>query len=217
VSTEEQASEGVSLASQRGKISAWADLNAYPAPEFYEDAGLSGKRYDNRPGLNAALDAACSRKAALVVYSLSRLARSVKDTISIGERLHSAGADLVSITEHIDSTTATGKMLFRMLAVLAEFERDQLSERVSVAMQHMRRNGQRIGSVPFGYSLGRDGKTLVENAEQRGILDQMTAMRERGVSYREISRWLNAQHVQTNRKAPWHSETVRQVLTRKPL
>ncbi|MCH7872780.1 MAG: recombinase family protein [Planctomycetes bacterium] len=57
---------------------------------------------------------------ALVVYSLSRLARSTRDAIEIAERLDRAGADLVSLTERLDTTSAAGKMLFRMLAVLAE-------------------------------------------------------------------------------------------------
>jgi predicted glycoside hydrolase/deacetylase ChbG (UPF0249 family) len=55
---------------------------------------------------------------------MSRLARSVKDTLSIGDRLDSAGADLVSLSESTDTTSAAGKMVFRMLAVLSEFERD---------------------------------------------------------------------------------------------
>jgi DNA invertase Pin-like site-specific DNA recombinase len=68
------------------------------------------------------LAAACERKAALIVYSLSRLARSTKDAIAISERLAKNGADLVSLSERIDTTTAAGKIVFRMLAVLAEFE-----------------------------------------------------------------------------------------------
>ena len=95
------------------------------------DAGLSGAKAHNRPALQAALTDACKHKAALVVYSLSRLARSTKDAIAISERLHKAGADLVSLSEKIDTTSAAGKMVFRMLAVLAEFERDIISERTA--------------------------------------------------------------------------------------
>ena len=120
VSTAEQAAEGVSLDAQRARIAAWAHANAAELTAVYTDAGLSGGRADNRPGLQAALDAACTAKAALVVYSLSRLARSTRDAITISERLDQAGADLVSLSEKIDTTTAAGKMVFRMLAVLAD-------------------------------------------------------------------------------------------------
>lgn len=67
---------------------------------------------------------------------MSRLARSTRDAITTSERLDKAGAALVSLSEKIDTTTAAGKMVFRMLAVLAEFERDQISERTTTAMQH---------------------------------------------------------------------------------
>ena len=61
--------------------------------------------------------------------------------------------DLVSLSEQIDTTTASGKMVFRMLAVLAEFERDLISERTRAAMATKRANGQRVGAVPFGCDL----------------------------------------------------------------
>ncbi|MCK7579561.1 MAG: recombinase family protein [Chromatiales bacterium] len=115
------------LAAQRAKIAAWTDLNGYALSDIFEDAGLSGTKAD-RPGLAAALEAV-GRGDALVVYSLSRLARSTKHTLEISDRLDKVGADLVSLSERIDTTSAAGRMVFRMLAVLAEFERDQTSER----------------------------------------------------------------------------------------
>ena len=80
------------------------------------DRGLSGGRCDNRPALKEALKAVC-RGDSLVVYSLSRLARSTRDTLMIAETLERKGADLVSLSERIDTTSSTGKMVFRMLAV----------------------------------------------------------------------------------------------------
>ncbi len=56
----------------------------------------------------------------LVVYSLSRLARNTTETLELGERLAKAGADLVSLSEKIDTTSAAGKMVFRMLAARAQ-------------------------------------------------------------------------------------------------
>ena len=129
VSTGGQVEDGVSLAAQRAKIRQWAELNDYEVLGIYEDAGLSGSKMTRRPGLHEAIENACKNKAALVIYSLSRLARSTRDTLSISERLSRAGAELVSISEKIDTTSASGKMVFRLLAVLAEFERDQVSER----------------------------------------------------------------------------------------
>ena len=112
VSTEDQANEGVSLEAQKAKLAAWCLANDYELSMVLVDAGLSGGRADNRPGLQSAIDQACKTKSALIVYSLSRLARSTKDTIAIGERLDRAGADLVSLSEKIDTTSAAGKMIF---------------------------------------------------------------------------------------------------------
>src|SRR5437868_9776225 len=102
VSTELQAQEGVSLEAQQARIHGWCEVNGYKLVNVHVDAGLSGSRADNRPALQAALGEACHSKAALVVYSLSRLARSTKDAIAISDRLAKSGADLVSLSERID-------------------------------------------------------------------------------------------------------------------
>ena len=185
VSTEEQASEGVSLDAQRAKVRAWAELNGYPLAAIYEDAGISGTKTD-RPGLAAALDA-LAKGDALVVYSLSRLARSTRHTLDISERLEKAGADLVSLSEKIDTTSAAGRMVFRMLAVLAEFERDQISERTSAALQFKRAKGQRVGSIPYGYRLAEDGCTLEAHGPEQNVISQARGLRDAGLSLRNIA------------------------------
>jgi site-specific DNA recombinase len=130
VSTDEQAQEGVSLDAQRAKVQAWClanDATLDPADVFVEGEGIdrksgrgkSGGRADNRPALQAALDRVCGCGGVLVFYSLSRLARSTRDTLAIAERIDRAHANMVSLSERIDTTSASGKMVFRMLAVLA--------------------------------------------------------------------------------------------------
>lgn len=186
VSTEGQAQDGVSLDAQRAKIAAWCELNDYDLATVHVDAGISGKSADNRPGLQAALND-CQRGSALVVYSLSRLARSTRDTIEISERLNKVGADLVSLSEKIDTTTAAGKMVFRMMAVLAEFERDQISERTTTAMQFKRGKGERVGAIPYGYDLAADGVGLVENVAEQAVIHQARELHESGLSLRKIA------------------------------
>lgn len=105
----------------------------------------------------------------------------------ISERLDRAGADLVSLSERIDTTSAAGRMIFRMLAVLAEFERDQISERTSAAMQFKRSKGQRVGSIPYGYRLADDGSTLLAHAPEQAVITQARALRDAGLSLRKIA------------------------------
>ena len=110
-----------------------------------------------------------------------------KVTIEIGECLNGCGADLVSLSEDINTTTAAGKMVFRMLAVLAEFERDQISERTTMAMAHKRSQGHRIsGQVPYGTRLASDGKMLEPEPSEQATIVQVKELRSAGLSIRKI-------------------------------
>ena len=217
VSTSSQAIDGVSLDAQREKIEAWCALNGYRLVEVFSDRGISGKRANNRPGLQRALKAVCAKRgAALVVYSLSRLVRSTKDAISIGERLDKAGADLVSLSEQIDTTTAAGKMVFRMLAVFSEFERDLVSERTTAAMAVKRANGQRVGEVPYGHDLAHDGVTLVPNEAEQEVLAEICDLRRNGATLQTIVNTLAERGIapKKGRSSRWAIPTVQGILKR---
>lgn len=212
VSTLGQVEDGVSLDAQEAKVRAWADLNAAEVVIF-RDEGISGKRSDNRPGLKAALDMV-GKGDALIVYSLSRLSRSTKDTLILSEILLKKEADLVSLSEKIDTTTAAGKMVFRMLAVLSEFERDQISDRTRFALAHKKANGEKTGGdVPFGYRVRR-GK-LYRNSEEQKAVRLILGLSEKGESLRGICRNLEAVGVARKRGSlSWHPVAVQRVIKR---
>ena len=195
VSTADQADFGVSLDAQTEKIHRWCHASGYELVQVMVDRGLSGGRCDNRPALQEALRAV-SRGDSLVVYSLSRLARSTRDTLMIAEGLERKGADLVSLSERIDTTSSTGKMVFRMLAVLSEFERDVISERTSMAMAHMRTSGRYTGGFePYGYRCVEG--TLQAIPEETDIIQRIHQLREEGQSLRSIGRCLWDQGITT--------------------
>ncbi len=215
VSTEGQATDGVSLEAQQARIAAYCLANDVTLGKVFVDAGVSGKRADNRPQLQAALDDVCENAGILIVYSLSRLARSTKDTIAISERLDKAGADLVSLSEKLDTTSAAGKMVFRMMAVLAEFERDQVSERTTAAMAHKKSKGERVGKIPFGFDLAEDGVTLVENANELRAIELIRSLRSQGYSLRDIATELDSAEIPTKDGKPkWSHTTVKSILNR---
>ena len=215
VSTAEQAEEGVSIDAQRDRIAAWCVLNDCELTQVHVDAGISGKRADNRPALKDAIDEATQTGAVLVVYSLSRLARSTRDTLDIAERLEKAGADLVSLSEKIDTTSAAGKMIFRMLAVLAEFERDVISERTKTALQHKKRNGERVGTVPFGFKLAADGIRLIENPAEQEVIGLIHELKEAGQSSRAIADELTQRNIPTKKGGKrWAHTAVIKILKR---
>jgi site-specific DNA recombinase len=185
VSTEEQARDGISLDAQKAKIQAWCDLNDAVLGETFVDEGISGHKMAKRPGLLQAIDAACEAGGVLVVYSLSRLARNTEETIAMGNRLAKAGADLVSLSEKIDTTSATGKMIFRLLASLAEFERDQIAERTTMALAYKKSQRERVGALPYGFQEGPDGK-LIEHGGEQAAIATIRQYRAAGLSLRAI-------------------------------
>jgi len=200
VSTEEQAREGVSLGAQKARIEAWAKGNDTSLIGFFEDAGISGAKTENREGLQKAIGMACEQRAILVVYSLSRLSRSTRDTLQIAERMERSGADL----------SAAGKMVFRMLAVLNEFERDQISERTAAALRHKREKMQPYSPTPFGFD--RICDLLVLNHDEQKVIEDILDLREQGWSLRRIAGKLNQDGVETKRGGFWFASTVRSVL-----
>jgi len=119
----------------------------------------------------------------------------------------------VSLSERIDTTTASGKMVFRMLAVLAEFERDLVAERTSTAMQHKRARSEYTGGhTPYGWRINGDGNTLVPHEDEQRVLRTARDLRAAGRSLRGIATELAAAgHTQRNGKA-WHPQTIKKAL-----
>lgn len=214
VSTDSQV-DGISLAAQLAKLQAWASLHDAEIVGTFTDEGISGTRED-RPGLLAALETACKHRASLVVYSLSRLSRSTSHTIKLAERLNKSQADLVSLTEQLDTRSASGRMVFRLLATLAEFERDLTAERTKSALAHKRSKNELVGSVPFGFDLAADGISLIENADQQRALELITSLRAKGLSLRTIAAELTRLKVPTAKgNLAWKHSTVQRILERK--
>ena len=211
VSTQGQADDGVSLEAQRTKIEAWCSLNDAELVAVFEDAGLSGSTMKKREGLHAAMKAA-GKGMALVCYSISRLARSTRDMLDIAERLDKKGADLVSLTEKIDTTTASGRMVFKMLAVLADFEREQIGERTKMALAYKRDCGEVYAPTPYGFN-AIDGR-LVEVKREAKIVAEILRARNAGASFGEIAESLNDRGIEGKRGGRWYASTVRYLINR---
>lgn len=210
VSTADQADFGVSLDAQTERIKGWCQGNGYELAEILVDRGLSGGRCDNRPALQEALRAV-GRGDSLVVYSLSRLARSTRDTLLIAEQLDRKGADLVSLSEKIDTTSSTGKMVFRMLAVLSEFERDVISERTSMAMKHLKQSGRYTGGFePYGYRCV-DGELQAVQGE-REVAQLIHRLRGEGESLRSIGRRLSEVGITSRTGKPFEAIQIARIL-----
>jgi DNA invertase Pin-like site-specific DNA recombinase len=106
----------------------------------------SGGRWD-RPELQRLLDQ-LRKSDVLVVWKLDRLSRSLRDVLTIMERLGEAGAGFRSLTEAIDTTTPAGRMMMQMVGAFAEFERAMLKERTKAGLDTAREEGRIGGRRP---------------------------------------------------------------------
>ena len=215
VSTEKQVNEGVSLEAHEAKIVTWCKTNGYELVKVYIDAGISGKRMDTRKELLAAL-ASLKKGMALISYSLSRLARSTSDAIAIGNQIAKKKADMVSLSERIDTTTASGNMMFQMLAVLAEFERKLTAERTTNALQHKKRTGQKYcNQTPYGFE-AIEGR-LVEVKQEAEVVAEIQASRTGGNTLQFIADSLNTRGIPTKTGKTWAPATIHLLLKRSSL
>ena len=133
----------VSTSDQKAAMQKEALRNAGADKVFVEKA--SGGRWD-RPELHRVLDQ-LRKGDTLVVWKLDRLSRSLRDLLTILERLDGEGIRFQSLTESIDTSTASGRAMMKMVGVFAEFERELIRERTKAGLDQARREG-RVGGRP---------------------------------------------------------------------
>jgi DNA invertase Pin-like site-specific DNA recombinase len=142
VSTGSQTTEN-----QRRELMEAAERHGWNVVRVFEDAGISGaKGRDQRPQLDAMLKAVARKEFDLVAaWSVDRLGRSLIDLVGFLKELHSKGVDLYLHQQGIDTTTPSGKAMFGMMGVFAEFERAMIQERVNAGLARARAEGTTLG------------------------------------------------------------------------
>lgn len=190
-------------------------MHDYDLVAIEEDAGISGKSMTKLEGLRRAL-ARVEKRTALVAYSFSRLARSTRDLLDIADHLQRKNADLVSISERIDTSGATGRLVFTILAALAQFERELIGERTKSSLDHKKRVGEVYSPTPFGYDRVEDGERvrLITNEDELEVLASIRDMNARGVSLRGIAASLNNSGIKPKRGKQWYASAIRKILSR---
>jgi DNA invertase Pin-like site-specific DNA recombinase len=140
----------------------------------YEDKASGGR--DDRPGLKACLEYLTSGDV-LVVWRLDRLGRSLPHLVGIVADLRARGVGLRSLSETIDTTTATGELVFHLFASLAQYERALIRERVVAGLEAARRRGRRGGRprrldaerVAAARAMLAEGRSLAAAARVMGV------------------------------------------------
>ncbi|MDR3598778.1 recombinase family protein [Clostridium sp.] len=214
VSTETQATQGVSILNQQQLLKNYANQNGYTEIIEIADEGFSGKN-TNRPGFTQMLDLVKQKKVnSVIVYSLSRFARNTMDTLRTIEVLTKYNVTFISLSEKIETDTAVGKFFISVLASLSELERNQISERTKSALMYKKSKNELIGQVSFGYDCF-DGKNLTENLEEQNTLRLMKQLRERKFSYSGIANHLTENGLKNKKgECKWYKSQIIRFLSR---
>ena len=225
VSTEEQARVGVSLDAQHERLEVFCIAHGATLVRVETDNGTSGKvAPSKRPGLTRALQSIQSGEAdGIVALKLDRLSRSTRDILDLAEDAAKNGWRLVSVSESLDTATATGRFTLTILAALAQLEREQTAERTRLALDHVARQGRaRSRFIPFGWRTASGGveqekgdrQPLVSHKGEQRVLDRIQTLRAAGSGARTIARRLNERRVK-NPRAPsraWTPSNVASIM-----
>ncbi|MBF4768339.1 recombinase family protein [Nocardioides agariphilus] len=200
VSTAEQAKDGWTLTQQRNAIEAECERRGWTLIEVIEDAGYSGTN-DCRPGLRRALDMLKRRQArAIAVARLDRLARSTQHLCEYIAACKKQKWSMVALDVDLDTTTANGRFMVRVLAAVAEWESEVNGERVREGMAEARASGK-----VFGFQAQVEPATVT----------RITRARRRGDSFAVIAKRLDAARVPTpGGGARWYPSTIERICKR---
>src|ERR1700691_68440 len=154
---------------QTRDLEQFAQARGWQMVDAYIDAGVSGAK-DSRPELNRLMADAHKRKFDVVaVWRFDRFARSVSHLLRALETFNALGIAFVSLSEHMDTTTPTGKMVFTVLGAVAELERSLIVERVRAGLRNARAKGKQLGRP----------RTYLDTAE-------VQRLRAQGASWRAV-------------------------------
>ena len=142
---------GQSVQRQIDELKVVAEKSGWDIAEILCDEGISGaKGRKDRPAFDKALKLITQRKAdRLMVWSVDRLGRSLKDLVETMEEINAAGADLYIHTQALDTSTPAGRAMFGMLSIFSSFEQELIRERVISGLEKARREGKRLGRKPI--------------------------------------------------------------------
>jgi site-specific DNA recombinase len=208
VSSQEQAQEGYSIPAQKERLIAYCSAQGWTDFKFYIDEGVSAKDI-NRPELQRLLDDVKKEKISMIlVYRLDRFTRRVKDLYGMLETLEKYKCSFKSATEMYDTSNAMGRMFIGLVALLAQWETENLSERVKMALEEKVSGGERVGNIPYGFDLS-DKEKLIKNDKQAPVVLDMIEKFKSGMSAKALADYLN----QTNNDRVWYAQGVIRVLS----
>ena len=209
VSTEDQAREGFSLPEQKERLEAFCKFKGYEIVDYYEDAGISAKTGNHRPEFERLKDDIKSKRInTIVALKLDRITRSIYDWENLMTFLDENNAYLDCVNDEINTTSANGKMISRLLMSVSQNEIERTSERTKVGMAGAIKNGHIPHKAPLGYR--HEDRKLVIDYSTKDIVVRIFDLYYNGLSYKKISNLFNEEKVLG--RDNWRDSTIVTIL-----
>ena len=205
VSTEDQAREGFSLSEQKERLETFCKFKGYEIVDYYEDAGISAKTGNYRPEFERLKSDIKAKKINTIVsLKLDRITRSICDWEKLITFLDENNAYLDCANDEINTTTANGKMISRLLMSVSQNEIERTSERTKVGLAGAIKSGHIPHVAPLGYK--HEDKRLVIDYSTKDIVIRIFDLYYNGYSYQKISNLFNEEKVLG--KDNWRDSTI---------
>ena len=199
---------GFSLPEQKERLEAFCKFKGYEIIDYYQDAGISAKTGNHRPQFERLKEDIKTKKInTIIALKLDRITRSIYDWENLITFLDKNNAYLDCANDEINTTTANGKMISRLLMSVSQNEIERTSERTKVGMAGAIKQGHIPHVTPLGYK--RDGKKLAIDYSTKDIVIRIFDLYYNGYSYQKISNIFNEENVLSKK---WRDSTIQTIL-----